>query len=111
MSLANSLSNIVMALPLTIKPEPWAVLIAAPGSGIHSTVPLRSKGKTVASYASYNGTSMATPHVTGAAAMYAARHPGSSAAQIKAAILGSAVPTASVNGKVATNGRLDVSGF
>lgn len=85
--------------------------IAAPGSGIYSTVPVRSKGKTVASYASYSGTSMATPHVTGAAALYAARHPGSSAAQIKAAILGSAVPTASVNGKVATNGRLDVSGF
>jgi hypothetical protein len=55
-------------------------------------------------------TSMATPHVT-AAAMYAARHTGSSAAEIKAAILNSAVPTASVNGKVATNGRLDVSGF
>ncbi len=88
-----------------------SVDIAAPGSGIYSTVPLRSKGKTVASYASYNGTSMATPHVTGAAALYAARHPGSSAAQIKAAILGAAVPTASVNGKVGTNGRLDVSGF
>lgn len=85
--------------------------IAAPGSGIFSTVPVRSKGKTIASYASYSGTSMATPHVTGAAALYAARHPGSSAAQIKAAILGSAVPTASVNGKVATNGRLDVSGY
>ncbi len=85
--------------------------IAAPGSGIYSTVPLRSKGKTIGSYASYNGTSMATPHVTGAAAMYAARHPGSSAAQIKAAILAAAVPTASVTGKVLTNGRLDVSGF
>lgn len=85
--------------------------IAAPGSGIYSTVPVRSKGKTAASYASYNGTSMATPHVTGAAALYAARHPGSTAAQIKAAILGAAVPTPSVNGKVLTNGRLDVSGF
>ena len=85
--------------------------IAAPGSGIYSTVPVRSKGKTIGSYASYNGTSMATPHVTGAAAMYAARHPGSTAAQIKAAILAAAVPTASVTGKVVTGGRLDVSGF
>ncbi len=85
--------------------------IAAPGSGIYSTVPARVKGKTAASYASYSGTSMATPHVTGAAALYASRHPGSTAAQIKAAILNSAVPTASVNGKVSTNGRLDVSGF
>ena len=65
--------------------------IAAPGSGIYSTVPVaggRGKKATVAAgYASYNGTSMATPHVTGAAALYAARHPGSTAAQIKAAIL------------------------
>ena len=85
--------------------------IAAPGSGIFSTVPVRSKGQTIGSYASYNGTSMATPHVTGAAAMYAARRPGSTAAQIKAGILNSAVPTASVTGKVVTNGRLDVSGY
>lgn len=89
--------------------------IAAPGSGIWSTVPVASgKGKnaTIASgYASYNGTSMATPHVTGAAAMYAARHPGATAAQIKAAILSNAAPTPSVQGKVATNGRLNVESF
>jgi subtilisin family serine protease len=89
--------------------------IAAPGSGIWSTVPVASgKGKnaTVGSgYASYNGTSMATPHVTGAAAMYAARHPGATAAQIKAAILSNAAPTPSVQGKVATNGRLNVETF
>ena len=54
---------------------------------------------------------MATPHVTGAAALYKARNPSASAAQIKAAILGSATPTASCSGKVATGGRLNVSGF
>ncbi|MFZ9362736.1 MAG: S8 family peptidase [Arenimonas sp.] len=85
--------------------------ICAPGSGVWSTVPQSSKGKVVAGYASYNGTSMATPHVTGAAALYAARHPGSSAAQIKAAILGSATPTTACAGKVSTGGRLNVSGF
>jgi subtilisin family serine protease len=85
--------------------------ICAPGSAIMSTVPVSSKGKVVAGYASYNGTSMATPHVTGAAALYAAHHLGSTAAQIKTAILGSATPTASCSGKVATNGRLNVSGF
>ena len=85
--------------------------IGAPGSGIWSTVQVRSKGKTVASYASYSGTSMATPHVTGAAAMYASTHPGATAAQIKAAILGSAIATPSLVGKTATGGRLNVSGF
>ena len=85
--------------------------IGAPGSAIWSSVPVSSKGAVVSGYASYSGTSMATPHVSGAAALYAAYHPGSSAAQIKAAILGSAVPTASLSGKVVTGGRLNVSGF
>ncbi len=85
--------------------------ICAPGSAVNSTVPVSSKGKIVAGYASYSGTSMATPHVTGAAALYASSHPGANAAGIKSAILGSAVPTASCNGKVVTTGRLNVSGF
>ena len=89
--------------------------IGAPGSGIVSTVPVaQGKGKnaTVGSgYASYNGTSMATPHVTGAVALYAARNPGASAAQIKAAIYGTATPTPSLQGKVSTNGRLNVESF
>ena len=85
--------------------------IGAPGSGIWSTVPVSSKGSVVSGYASYNGTSMATPHVTGAAALYKSSHPGATAADIKAAILGSAVPTASLTNKVVTGGRLNVSGF
>ena len=85
--------------------------IGAPGSGIYSTVPSGSKTRLTSGYASYSGTSMATPHVSGAAALYAAYHPGSSASQIRSAILGSAVATASLSGKVATGGRLNVSGF
>jgi subtilisin family serine protease len=89
--------------------------IGAPGSGIWSSVPVASgKGKnaTVGSgYASYNGTSMATPHVSGAAALYASLNPNATAAQIKAALLNSATPTASLAGKTVTGGRLNVSGF
>jgi subtilisin family serine protease len=85
--------------------------IGAPGSNIWSTVPKSSKGKVVSAYASYNGTSMATPHVTGAVALYKARNPSATASQIKAAILNSATPTASLSGKVVTGGRLNVSGF
>ncbi len=84
--------------------------IGAPGSAIWSTVPVRSKGKLASAYSSYNGTSMATPHVTGAAAMYASRF-GGTAAQIKAAIMAAAVPTPSLSGKVVSNGRLNASGF
>jgi subtilisin family serine protease len=88
-----------------------SVDIGAPGSGIWSTVPVSSKGSVVAGYASYSGTSMATPHVAGAAALYASQNPGASAAQIRSAILNSATPTSSLSGKTATGARLNVSGF
>lgn len=89
--------------------------IGAPGSGIISTIPVATKvkNKTVISsgYGNYDGTSMATPHVTGAAALYAASHSGSSAATIKSAILNAAISTSSLTGKCVTGGRLDASGF
>jgi subtilisin family serine protease len=88
-----------------------SVDLGAPGQTIYSTLPKSSKGKLVSSYGSYSGTSMATPHVTGAVALYAASHPGANAAQIKAAILGAVVPTSSLTGKTVTGGRLNVSGF
>jgi subtilisin family serine protease len=85
--------------------------ICAPGSGVFSTVPVSNKGALSSGYASYSGTSMATPHVTGAAALYAASRPAASAADIKAAIMGTATATASCNGKVVSNGRLNASSF
>jgi subtilisin family serine protease len=85
--------------------------LGAPGSAILSTVPKSSKGKVMSAYASYSGTSMATPHVTGAAALYASSHPGATATQIKNAIMNAAVPTVSLAGKCVTGGRLNVSGF
>ena len=82
--------------------------LGAPGSAIYSTLPSKKNGST---YGSYSGTSMATPHVTGGAALYAASHLSATAAEIKAAILSSAVPTASLAGKTVTGGRLNVGGF
>ena len=87
--------------------------ICAPGYSILSTVPVKTgKGRKAvlgSGYAYYNGTSMATPHVTGAAALYKAYNPSATAAQIKAAILGSAQATASCNGKTVSNGRLNIT--
>ena len=78
--------------------------LGAPGVDVWSTTAKDT-------WSSYSGTSMATPHVSGAAALYAASHPGATGTQIKQAILGSTVPTASLTGKTATGGRLDASGF
>ena len=78
--------------------------LGAPGVGIWSTTPQNG-------YSSYSGTSMATPHVTGAAALYASTHPGSTDELIRDAILNSGVPTSSLTNKTATGDRLNVSGF
>ena len=78
--------------------------IGAPGVDINSSVP-------TSTYASYNGTSMATPHVTGAVALFASvQAAGYSAASIKSAILSSATSTSSLAGKTVTGGRLNVYG-
>jgi len=73
--------------------------LAAPGSLIQSTFP----GGT---YGILSGTSMATPQVTGVVALLAAVKPGITVAQVRAAILGTTTPVASLAGRVVTGGRL-----
>ena len=86
-----------------------SVDLGAPGSSIASTIPVKSGGSVVSGYAYMSGTSMATPHVTGAVALYAANNPGATAVQIKAAILKDTTLTSSLSGKTVTGGRLNVS--
>jgi subtilisin family serine protease len=78
-----------------------SVDLAAPGTGITSTVP-------GGGYATWNGTSMATPHVAGAAALLWAYHPGLDAADVKSRILGTVKPLTSMAGLCVTGGMLNL---
>ena len=59
--------------------------VSAPGVKIRSTVP-------GANYATYSGTSMATPHVAGVAALVYSAHPGWTNQQVKEKIISTATP-------------------
>ncbi|MCS6772098.1 MAG: S8 family serine peptidase [Kiritimatiellae bacterium] len=78
-----------------------SVDLAAPGSAIRSTVP-------GAGYDDYSGTSMATPHVAGAAALLKSIFPNATAEQLKQMILDGARRLPVWEGKTVTGGRLDV---
>ena len=80
--------------------------LGAPGAAIQSTVPPDSSGT---AYWAFDGTSMAAPHVSGAAALYESTHPGATGPQIRAAILGSVIRTSSLVDRTVTGGRLDAA--
>lgn len=56
-----------------------------------------------------SGTSMATPHVSGVAALIKAAHPDFSTAQVRAKLLASVDRKESLAGKVATGGRINAA--
>jgi hypothetical protein len=69
--------------------------IFAPGTGVISTVPTDQH---TSGYAYFSGTSMATPHVSGVAALYAGINPEASYLQIKNAILNAATKLPQLKG-------------
>jgi subtilisin family serine protease len=74
--------------------------LAAPGVDILSLAPGNQ-------YATMSGTSMATPHVAGVAALVLGRFPGMGVDQAKALILNSVDHISSMAGKCVTGGRLN----
>ncbi|MDQ4126931.1 MAG: S8 family serine peptidase, partial [Actinomycetota bacterium] len=76
--------------------------LAAPGVNILSTLPANR-------YGNYSGTSMATPHVAGAAALIKSHSPTLDDAQIKDRILQRVDKKANLQGKTATGGRLNAT--
>ena len=78
------------------------VHLSAPGSEILSSKPNNL-------YQLLSGTSMATPHVAGAAALVMAQFPGITMNQTRVRVLGGVDRKASFSGKVATGGRLNVA--
>ena len=67
---------------LALKPD-----VTAPGVGILSSVPAHD-----GTWAQFDGTSMASPHVAGAAALLLQRHPGWTVAQVKSALVSTGSP-------------------
>jgi hypothetical protein len=80
-----------------------SVDLGAPGDTIYSTV-------LDGAYDYMSGTSMASPHVAGAAALVKAAFPAASDIGIKALLLRTVDPIASLAGRTTTGGRLNVDG-
>ncbi|WP_423462349.1 S8 family peptidase [Promicromonospora sp. MS192] len=88
------------ALDGGIKPE-----VTAPGVDVLAARSQLVRGSGM--YTTMSGTSMATPHVAGTAALVAAAHPDWTAEQIKEAIVSTAVPTPAYTAYEAGSGRID----
>jgi subtilisin family serine protease len=89
--------------------------IGAPGVKVFSTISGGGYSDTVVDLSmfgmgvvTWDGTSMATPHVAGAAALYWSKHPTATWKDVKDALLSSATPIPALQGKVTSNGKMNV---
>ncbi len=91
--------------------------IVAPGSGIYSSLPPRAHLSMSCndddgdSYGSCSGTSMASPHVAGLAALYLQRHPSARPSEVASAINGASTKNTITDVKVGTPNRLAFNQF
>jgi len=79
-----------------------SVDMGAPGSGIVSTVPGNG-------YANYSGTSMATPHVAGVAALVLSVNPDLTTSELKALLMSSGDANTALQGKTLAGTRLNAN--
>ena len=80
----------------------------AAGTSLGQNDGISGDGPIDANYTRATGTSMATPHVTGAAAILAQQHPDWTGQQLKYALMDSAKPTAALSPFAQGDGRVDI---
>lgn len=75
------------------------VHVAAPGVNVYSSVP--------GGYESWSGTSMATPHVTGVAALLLSHEPNLTPEEVRTRLVKTSKPMSALKGKTASNGLVN----